>query len=105
MLSADPIADVTRSFDLEAGDAGTTLKLFAKQAELSIVYDPRIVEGVETNEVVGWLIPQDALERMLEGTSLVSKEDSETGAFAVTRSEILSPDLETQNPETPPGAF
>ena len=101
MLSADPIADVTRSFVLEAGDAGTTLKLFAKQAELSIVYDPRIVKGVETNVVVGLLIPQDALERMLAGTLLVFDEDSETGAFAVTRSEIPSLGLTHTTPETP----
>ncbi len=45
------------------------------------------------------LSPKDALERMLEGTPLVFKEDLESGAFAVTRSEIPSLDQTTQNTE------
>ncbi|MCB1121123.1 MAG: TonB-dependent receptor, partial [Verrucomicrobiae bacterium] len=88
MLTAETIADTPRSFSVEAGEADVTLKLFAKQAMLSIVYDPRSVADVETNEVVGRLIPEDALARMLEGTPLVFRQDLETGAFAVTRIEI-----------------
>ena len=41
-------------------------------------------------------IPRDALERMLEGTPLVFKEDLETGAIAVTRSEISAADQSTE---------
>lgn len=98
-MSSDQIAAQTRSFDLEAGNARTTLREFARQALVDVVMDRRDVQGVQTNEVSGLLEPRIALERMLEGTQLVFNEDLETGAFAVTRSEIPSPDQTTQNTE------
>jgi len=100
MLSARSLASDVQSFELDAGDASLTLKRFAIQARVSIVYDPDSVEGVLTREVVGMLLPSDALERMLEGTPLVSEEDLESGAFAVTRSEIPSPDRIPRNQQT-----
>ena len=99
MTSACEIAAQTRSFDLGAGNASTTLREFAKQAKVSVVMDRQNVLGVQTNEVSGLLVPSDALTRMLEGTPLVFNEDLETGAFAVTRSEIPSLDQTTQNTE------
>ncbi|MDA0350264.1 MAG: TonB-dependent receptor plug domain-containing protein [Verrucomicrobia bacterium] len=92
MFSARSIASDIQSFDLDGGDATQTLKEFAKQSRLSIVFDPQGVKGVQTQEVVGMLLPRLALERMLEGTPLVFKQDLETGAFAITRSEIPSLD-------------
>ncbi len=101
MFSARSIAAAAdlQSFELDAGDAELTLKQFAKQARLDIVFDPQSVEGVQTQEVVGTLLPSIALERMLEGTPLVFKEDLETGAFAVTRSEVPPGDLTTRYTE------
>lgn len=99
MMSAGQIAAQTRSFDLEAGNSRTTLREFARQALVDVVMDRRDVQGVQTNEVSGLLEPRIALVRMLEGTPLVFKEDLESGAFAVTRSEIPSPDQTTQNTE------
>ena len=99
MMSASQIAAQTRSFDIEAGNANTMLREFARQALVDVVMDRRNVQGVQTNEVSGLLEPRIALERMLEGTSLVFKEDLVSGAFAVTRSEIPSPDQTTQNNE------
>ena len=83
--SSTSIADEARSFDVDAGQAVKTLKLFAKQSELGIVFDSRSVKDVRTESVVGLMIPSDALERMLENTPLVLDQDDETGAFAVTR--------------------
>jgi hypothetical protein len=97
MFSARSIASDIQSFDLDAGDAEFTLKQFAMQSRLDIVYDPRRVEGVKTRKVVGMLLASVALKRMLTGTQLVFKEDLETGAFAVTRSENPSLDQTTQN--------
>ena len=99
MMSSGQIAAQTRSFDVEAGNANTTLREFARQALVDVVMDRRDVQGVQTNEVSGLLEPRNALERMLEGTSMVFKEDLESGAFAVTRSEIPTPDQTTQNTE------
>jgi len=81
-------AETACRFDLEAGQASETLKRFAMQAKLGIVFDPRNVEGVQTQSVVGVLFPSEALARMLENTVLVSDQDQETGAFAVTRLEV-----------------
>ncbi|MDA0350174.1 MAG: TonB-dependent receptor plug domain-containing protein [Verrucomicrobia bacterium] len=102
MMSAVQIAAQTHSFDLEPGNASTTLREFARQAKVSVVMDRQDVQGVQTNEVSGLLLPRLALERMLEGTPLVFKEDLGTGAFAVTRSEIPSLDQATQNTEPKP---
>lgn len=102
MTSAVQITAETRTFDVEAGDARTTLRNFARQAKVSVVMDRRDVQGVQTNEVSGLLVPKHALERILEGTPLVFNEDMETGAFAVTRSEIPVADLTTENPELKP---
>lgn len=99
MCSARLIASEIQSFDLDAGDAGLTLKEFARQARLGIVYDPQSVREVRTQEVVGRLSPSEALERMLEGTPLVFTQDLESGAFAVTRAEIPLTDQATHNIE------
>ena len=99
MMSAGQIAAQTRSFDMEAGNARTTLREFARQARVDVVMDRQDVQGVQSNEVSGLLIPRIALERMLEGTPLVFKEDLETGAFAVTRSKESVADLTTINSE------
>ncbi|MDA7640501.1 hypothetical protein N8787_02585 [Opitutaceae bacterium] len=82
-------ADEARSFDVEAGEAAKTLKLFAKQARLGIVFDSRSVEDIYTGSVVGLMTPSEALTGMLENTSLVFDQDDETGAFAVTYSETV----------------
>ena len=104
MTTACQLAAQTRSFDVEAGSARTTLREFARQARVSVVMDRQNVEGVQTNEVSGLLIPKYALERMLEGTPLVFNEDLETGAFAVTQSivsvaEEITRDSEVHAPE------
>ena len=89
-LSTYATAETARQFDVEAGPASQSLKRFAKQAKLGIVYDPRDVKGVQTHSVAGLLIPSEALRRMLENTSLVFDQDEETGAFAVTPVETPS---------------
>ena len=99
MCSAESIATEVQIFDLDEGDAKQTLKQFAKQAQIGILFNPPSISGVQTNEVVGKFTTRVALERMLEGTPLVFNEDLETGAFAVTRSEIPSLDQTTQNTE------
>ena len=99
MCSVQSIATELQIFDLDEGDAKLTLKQFAKQAQIGILFNPPSISGLRTNEVVGKFTPRFALERMLEGTPLVFNEDLETGAFAVTRSEIPFPDQTTQNTE------
>lgn len=77
-----------RSFDIPEGFASHTLKEFAKQANVEIVFNPPSVSEVRTNPVVGKMTPRAALELMLSGTSTVFERDPETGAYAVTSNQI-----------------
>jgi outer membrane receptor protein involved in Fe transport len=98
MITADAINTDARLFELATGNAPETLKEFSRQGELSIVFDPRKVDDVETSGVVGMLLPSEALKEMLKGTDLVFNEDKETGAFAVTRLKRPVGDEENINP-------
>lgn len=78
----------TKSFDIPAGNAAQTLKQFALQAAREIVFSLPDVAAVQTNTVRGELSPALALERMIEGTGLISKTDAQTGAFAVRKKPV-----------------
>ena len=84
ILSTTVHAESELHIDIEAGTAEQRLMDFALETGLSIVFDPSHLEGIETNRVEGDMLPSVALRRMLEGTQLVSDQDKETGAFAVT---------------------
>lgn len=73
------------AFDIEAGYAPVTLMEFARQAKVEIVYDAESVSGIRTNAVRGSLAPRAAIEKMLEGTSLMVEEHRKSGALAVLR--------------------
>lgn len=79
-----------RNFDLPAGDAETTLRLFATQAGGQFVFSAEKVAGVRTNAVKGLFTKHEALERMLQGTGLRAVLDAETGALTVDRAEASS---------------
>ncbi len=79
-------AENVRNFDLPMGDAKETLFLFASQAGVSVVYDPGVVGGNQTNLVQGSLVPSVALKQMLEGTVLSFETDNQSQAYAVVLS-------------------
>jgi iron complex outermembrane receptor protein len=74
-----------QSFDLPAGVADETLKLFAAQAGCEIVFQPSAVAGVKTNAIRGEYSQQEALNRLLSGTGLIGSRDEKTGILAVYR--------------------
>jgi len=79
-------ADATRrTFDVPAGAAPSTLKVFSNQAGGHLLYSAEAVAGVMTNTVKGEFAPADALDLMLDGTRLVARRDATTGALSVTR--------------------
>jgi type II secretory pathway component PulC len=78
----------TSELDIPAGFATQTLKEFAKQAEVEIIFDPQSVYGVKTNPVGGSHEPRAALRIMLRGTPLTVDFDEETGAYAVIRIDL-----------------
>lgn len=77
-----------RSLNIPEGMASHTLKEFAKQANVEIVFNTPSVAEVRTNSVVGKMTPRAALELMLSGTPLIFERDPETGAYAVTSNQI-----------------
>jgi hypothetical protein len=77
--------DTACALCIPAGPAAQTLKEFARQAQVQIVFDARSVEGVVTNAVDGRMEPAEALERMVRGTPLYLELDHNTGAFAIIR--------------------
>lgn len=88
----------TCTIDIPAGYAAFTLKEFAKQAEVEIVFNAPSMVDVKTNAVEGRMTPDRALEVMLEGTSLLVDRDFETGAYAIT---IVSFSTVTENISNP----
>jgi outer membrane receptor protein involved in Fe transport len=79
-----PGADVPRRvFDIPAGDAAATLKLFAAQSGGQVLYSPDDVAGVQTQAVKGELPPLEALTRMLAGTRLTARQDAVTKAISI----------------------
>lgn len=74
--------------NIPEGEATYTLKEFAKQAEVEIMFNPQSVYGVNTNAVIGEYYPHSALRIMLKDTSLTIDFDEETGAYGVMRNEL-----------------
>jgi Outer membrane receptor for ferric coprogen and ferric-rhodotorulic acid len=79
-------------FDVPAGDALRTLRLFSQQSGLQILYSPDHVRGIKTRAVQGSLSPLEALEFMLAQTALVIVHDRTVDAVAIRRtSRVASP--------------
>lgn len=76
---------VKKNFNLPADDAGRALKLFAAQSGEQLLYSPDDVAGARTLAVQGEFSAREALEKMLEGTTLIVAQDKSTGALAVRK--------------------
>lgn len=74
-----------KNFNVPADDAAKALKQFAAQSGEQLLFSPSDVAGVKTLAIKGELTPRAALERMLEGTTLVVAQDKSTGALAVRK--------------------
>jgi iron complex outermembrane recepter protein len=74
-----------RRFDIPAGDASVSLKLFVEQSGEQLVYLVDHVRGIRTNAVHGTLAARQALAEMLRGTPLRVYEDERSSALVVTR--------------------
>ena len=74
--------------NIPQGFATNTLKEFARQTNVEILFDLQSVYGVKTNAVKGKYDPGSALRMMLENTPLGVDFENETGAYAVFRKEL-----------------
>jgi iron complex outermembrane recepter protein len=96
-----------KAFDLDAGSAEQTLKLFTAQSGVELIYPTNSVEGIRTNPVHGQYEPIDALQIMLAGTPLNILRDQKAGVFAIRLSNDPKADrmaeAPVRHPETTPG--
>jgi iron complex outermembrane recepter protein len=76
------------SLNIPEGSATLTLKEFARQTDVEILFDLKIVYGVETNAVKGNYEPGSALRMMLAGTPLGVDFEKDSGAYAVFRKQF-----------------
>lgn len=76
--------EATRTrYSIPAGPAGATLPVLARKGQVSILYDFEVVSPIETNSVFGEFSFEEALDRMLRGTSL-SGDITSNGIIRIT---------------------
>lgn len=72
LLAALPLSlqAAPQPFAIPAGDAARTLRAFATQARLQLVFDQTLAERIRTPELSGEFEPRDALSILLENTGM-----------------------------------
>jgi iron complex outermembrane recepter protein len=78
-------ADSFQSFDIPAGEAERTLKEFATQSGLEVLYSTDAARGVRTKAVKGRLLAREAVKQMLSGTPLYVVSDNKNGVLRIGR--------------------
>src|SRR6266700_6656077 len=61
------------------GDLATALESLVKQTDIQLVYQGDQLKGLHTQGVSGNLSPQEAVRKLLEGTSLLVRVDASGG--------------------------
>lgn len=87
-LSAEPAAK--RSYDVPESDATVSLRLFAEQSGLEIIYPAEDVKGVKTNALKGKFAAREAIDRLIAGTPLTITS-AKSGALAINRTRDAKP--------------
>ena len=82
-LAVPAMADSLKQIDVPAGDLVRALESLARQVDVSIVYQAPQLAGLQTHGVSGKLTSQEAVKKLLEGTSLTVNVDS-TGAMLIS---------------------
>ncbi|MBI5380599.1 MAG: TonB-dependent receptor [Opitutae bacterium] len=99
-LTAAPADDAARKkFDLPPAYAAQTLRQFAEQSGLEIIFSSENTAQVKTNAVKGTYSPKEAIELLLTGTGLVAEQNARTGAFTILRK---PKERATEAPAAPP---
>src|SRR6267378_774265 len=84
-ISANAMADSPKPVNVPAGDLTGALELLEKQSGVEIVYRPELLKGLYTGGVKGTLSSEEAVTRLLKGTTLKLHTDR-TGVLLITAS-------------------
>jgi hypothetical protein len=85
MASLFAAAMTSKMFDVQADVAEVTLKKFAVQSGIEVVFASSTVGKVRTNAVKGEFLPREALSHMVANTPLTVAVDEKTGTLVVHR--------------------
>jgi len=78
-------AEEPRQYNIEAGDAPTTLNQYCQQSDKQVLFDYQELRHRRTHSVVGMLTPSEALKVLLQGTDLVAESVNEQTLAVTTR--------------------
>ena len=77
-------AQETRSYDIPAGPLAVALNRFGEAANVELIYDAALAEGVSSGAIKGSFGTAEALSRLLVGTGLTFRQDG-SRAFTLER--------------------
>lgn len=86
---ADPALAQQRKFNITAGDANSTIPLFARQSGIQIIAPAERLEGIRTPSIVGNIDTRVALRQLLQSTNLVIVADD--GSVVVLKEQAQKP--------------
>ena len=78
-------AEAPRQYNIEAGEAPTTLNQYCQQSDKQVLFDYQELRHRRTHSVVGRLTPSEALKMLLQGTDLVAESVNEQTLAVTTR--------------------
>lgn len=81
-------SEIERYFDVPEGEATSTLKEAAKQADVEIIFSSRAVRDRMTVSIRGDYIPSVAFDRMLSDPNLVVVRHEQSGVYAIKQLRI-----------------
>jgi len=82
-LSAHAIADAPKNINVPPGDLVTALETIARQAEVELLFNPDQLRGLSTSGMTGTMTFQEAVRKLLEGTTLQLRTDASNGAMMI----------------------
>jgi outer membrane receptor protein involved in Fe transport len=83
-LAVNAYAIDRKPVEIPPGDLATALRMLATQAGVEFFYQTELVKGLHTDGVTGVLSAEEAVTKLLEGTSLTLQVDS-SGAILIAR--------------------
>jgi iron complex outermembrane recepter protein len=84
-VAAYAIADTPKVVSVQAGDLIDALDSLARQCGVDVIYPSSQLKGLKTNGVSGTLDTREAFAKLIEGTSLVLKEEGTSVLIALPR--------------------
>jgi len=91
--SAFSMADAPRFVNVQAGELADALEGLANQCGVDVIYPASQLKGLRTRGVTGTLETKEAFQKLIEGTSLVMKDEGSAVLIMLPRSQAQSKSL------------